>query len=405
MIKYPLSTHYYMIKLKVKLQYIYLLINLNKMSSKLNLAFSAFSGTPDAIQTLLAHFLNNAKTTRNGLPYNVQFTHDSCVITFPPHCISLRIMVYDWGTFMQNSGSNKVVYRIDLIENLERLRVSSKYLGYDIHDSFNTKTFTNFSLIEAEIMRVYNLLKSSLNNPCINIINSIDERWGYTSEAPINCTQTITKELYQCGLTEAKTLAEQLEKHVIKMIEQRKADTLSLNELNAKNYEKAYTAFISKQDEKENVLIKSDDQTVTKTPTISSKTPSANPKKLKPILGEDSRKPAKIYNESRQFTQPPTINPTFFKISIVQEKEYLLLLKMENKHSSMYNTFYLGFRNTPFNMVHTAKTFGVEIVFLDQNMEVDQSHLRHVHNQMITSVDEFETVFLSLEKKFHQDTS
>uniref|UniRef100_A0A6C0EB43 Uncharacterized protein n=1 Tax=viral metagenome TaxID=1070528 RepID=A0A6C0EB43_9ZZZZ len=376
------------------------------MNSKLIDAFSAFSTPPGATKTLLAHFLNNAKTTRNGLPYNVQFTHDSCVITFPPHCISLRIMVYDWGTFMQKSRSNSVVYRIDLIENQERLRVSSKYLGYDIHDSFNTKTFTNFSLIEAEIMRVYNLLKSSLNNPSIKIINSIDERWGYTSDAePINCTQTITRELYQSGLTAAKTLVKNIEEHVDEMTEQRKAATISLNQLNAKNYEKAYNDFLSKQAEKENISVKPDDQTAAKTPTISSKTPSATPKKLKPILGEDSRKPAKISNEQRQFTQPPTIHPTFFNISIVQDKdknqEYLLLLKMENKHSCTHNIFYLGFRNTPFNMVHTAKTFGVEIVFLDQNMEVDQSYLNHVHNHMITSVDEFETVFLSLEKKFH----
>jgi hypothetical protein len=54
-------------------------------------------------------------------------------------------------------------------------------------------------------------------------------------------------------------------------------------------------------------------------------------------------------------------------------------------------------------MVSSLNEFGVELVFLNQYFKEDDSLLKNVHNQVITSVDHFQLVYQKLEAKFHFD--
>jgi hypothetical protein len=342
------------------------------------------------MKNIFNYFLQKAKT-KKGLNYPVEFpSNDCCLIKFPSHNVSLRIRDAEWDMFIAPYQFKlSRIYKISLVDNTYRLRVTSKYLDYDM---FKPKCFGKINEIEDEIMRVQKLLNEM--NPHIKLINEADEPWE-NIENPVDTSITLNKEVYRSGVAHCEQLVIKIKTLLENMAIESHQKTLALKQKNKHNHDEAYIAYNIKLSEKV------DENQKEQPSKITTKTST---KKLKPVLGEDNRKAHTVVkNSSGKFVSPPIIRQNFYNIKIVPSGDYLLLAEMTNVDSNIHQTFYLGFVNTPFNMVSSLNEFGVELVFLNQYFKEDDSLLKNVHNQVITSVDHFQLVYQKLEAKFHFD--
>jgi len=363
------------------------------MASKIQMEYNLFLGenANSLIKTLYEDFIDRAKR-RNGLfGYQVEFTlDDSCLIKFPSHEVSLRIREADWDRFCANfRDRSSKLYKIDLIDNFYRCRVSSTYLNYSI---FNPVCVGTIDQIEYEITRVQKLLNNIPSNSNIKLINDMDEPWGDELN-PINTSITLDKESYRVSVLESKKLVDEIRSDIDNMIQETKKKTDELYVKNKENYDTAYLNYNIK------LVKKMENEPEQPQPPPVQK----SSKKLKPVLGEDNHRPQKVIQEGPQpFAPPSKIHQNFFNITIVPSNDYLLLIQMTNPDCDTYQKCYMGFKNTPFNMVHNIEKYGVELVFLDKHFNIDHTLLKNIKHQVVSSSSEFLTVFNTIEKYLHK---
>lgn len=366
------------------------------MASKIQMEYNQFLGkNPNhLIKTLYEDFIDRAKRRNGELGYQVEFTQDdSCLIKFPSHEVSLRIREADWERFCANNRDrSSKVYKIDLIDNFYRCRVSSTYLNYSI---LNPLCVGKIEHIEHEINRVQKILNNIPLNSNIMLINDMDGSWDDELNL-IDTSTTLNKESYKVGVIKSKKLVDEIRSDVNDMILETKRKTDELYVKNKENYDTAYLNYNIKLVKK----MENEPEQAQSTPVQNQK----NVKKLKPVLGEDNHRPQKVVQDAQPFAPPPKIHQNFFNITIVSSNDYLLLIQMTNPDCDTYTTCYIGFKNTPFNMVSHITNYGVELVFLDGNLNPVDSLLKHIRNHVVSSVDEFLTVFYNLEKYLHRNS-